>query len=266
MTVTPFWKTFWKILLVIAIIIAIFFVFATPFYLLIRAYLPINDSSISSYQYCELLILYVSSCVTTLALIVALLKDEIRSLWLRSKIIIKPKNLGFLNEITIGHLEKPVDIRAESYDAILSIINVGSLHIHSCLISLTQLQYSGMDGASLEDIDVSSAENINWIGKNKNSIPIHPNGGKVDVSVLQIKINDAATIDEGQSIPPKIYIGGIDATKDNSSVNKWIATFSVYFDTSKPVEYVLEINWDGKWHKRLPEMSKHTKIKEFQKR
>lgn len=258
-------RLFKHILKVIGVLLGVCGLFYVPFYFLVIYHTKITDDSISTYQFRELTILYISSCVTTLALIVALLKDEIRSLWRRAKIEIKSKSINFI-------IEKPYDItgasdvRAEFYNSILYVINTGSLHINLCSISLTKLQYKSFNG-NPHDIDVSLSEDIKWLGKNNTNTPIHSNGGKAEALVIQFKTNDAGTTGESQSQPAKLYIGGFEATKGHnaSQGSVWTATFTVYFDTSRPVDYSLEISWDGEWHNRLPEMLEHCKIREVNK-
>lgn len=192
------------------------------------------------------------------------MKDEIRSIWLRAKIIVKPKSSDFIIEKPIETIGTPVDVRAESYFVILNVTNTGSLHINLCSISLTGLQYKSINGDP-KDIDISLSEEIKWVGKTSVSTPIHPNGGKAEALVIQFKINDAGTTGDSQSQPAKLFIGSIDATKGHptSHGSQWIATFMIYYDQSRPVEYKLEISWDGQWHNRLPEMLDHSKIKEL---
>ena len=132
---------------VVAVILCVLY---AGYYCLIKYNLTITNDGVTTYQYLQLRISYLSSFVTSLALIVALLKDEIRTLWRYSKITIKPKEKDFLMECC-SNFEK--DIRAEYYYAMLTVINEGSLHISSCTISLTGLKHISSTGHENE-IDV----------------------------------------------------------------------------------------------------------------
>jgi len=200
-----------------------------------------------------------------LALIVALLKDEIRYFFISAKIVIKPKSSQFLIEKYDRRLT--VDIKAELYEVILTIVNNGSLHVNSCSISLIDLEYSSLSEHS-SIVDVSTAGNINWMGKSQPNILLHSYGGKAEVSILQIKFNDASTTDAGQSQPIKLFIGGIDTATEHPATkgSKWIATYMISYDSNRPIKYKLEIKWNGEWHDRLTEMLKNSvEIKEVNK-
>jgi len=259
------WNLFFRILKILgigALIIAIFYVL---FIFLVKKDIVVTPGTITTYQLKDLTILYISSCATTLALIVALLRDEIRNFFTSAKIVIKPKSPLILNEDYDKTLT--TNIKAESYQVIVNVRNNGSLHVHSCSISLTDLVYIDLSAHS-SLVDVSLAKNINWIGKNEPIAHLHSYGGKSDVSILQIKTNDASTTDESLSQPVKLFIGGIDVSIEHTPTkgSKWIATYMISYDSNRPIKYEIEIGWDGKWHDRLSEMLKNSfEIKEVKK-
>ncbi|HEY4323466.1 MAG TPA: hypothetical protein VGN20_05755 [Mucilaginibacter sp.] len=247
-----------------AILIGLIVFFYLLFYFLVISRIKVTTDTVNTYQFYELIIIYISSCVTTLALIVALLKDEIRYFFISAKIVVKPKSSQFLIE---KYDSTSNTIKAESYQIILNVMNNGSLYVNSCSIALIDLEYCSLSGHSTL-VDISTAENINWMGKGTANILLHSYGGKAEVSIMQIKSNDASTTDAGQSQPVKLFIGGIDTAIENISTkgSKWIATFMISYDTNRPIKYKLEINWDGEWHDRLTEMLKHSvEFKEVKK-
>jgi len=251
-----------KFLGILAFIVAIFY---TVFKFLIINNIAIKKDEVTTYQFYDLTIVYVSSCVTTLALIVALLKDEIRYFFISAKIVIKPKSSQFLIEKYDSTLT--ANIKADSYEIILTVMNNGSLQVNSCSVSLIDLVYAPLSGHS-SIVDISTATNIIWTGKNLSNLLLHSYGGKAEVSILQIKSNDASTADAGQSQPVKLFIGGIDTAIEHQAVkgSKWIATYMISYDTYRPIKYKLAITWDGEWHDRLTEMLKNcVEIKEEKK-
>ena len=41
---------------------------------------------------------------------------------------------------------------------------------------------------------------------------------------------------------------------------KWIGTFGLYSQNAKPLRFQVEVEWSGKWEKRLTEMKRFLKI------
>lgn len=235
------------------------------FYLLVERDVTIDLKPIDSYQFRQLRITFISSCATTLALIVALLKDEIRALWKYSKLSIGPQVKDFLIE-DIDQISSQQDIRAISYQVVLVIKNVGSLAAKDCSIVITELSYEILNNGIKNPIDITTAKELTWLGKGKEQVLIPSNGGSALVSILQIEPNTASTAGSAQSLPTKLSIGGIDLTDKNNTYpignnTKWTTIFMIFSETSSPKKYKLEITWDRTWQNRKNEMMQHLSIK-----
>ena len=64
---------------------------------------------------------------------------------------------------------------------------------------------------------------------------------------------------EDQTIPSKLTIGNINI-KPEMNNGIWEGTFVLYPQNSKPVRFIVIIEWKGKWEKRLTEMKSCLKI------
>src|SRR5690606_30985432 len=210
------------------------------------------DKKITEYQFHHLQITFISACVTTLALIVALLKDEIKSLWSSANISIESKFPKILNEKKTNTQV----VQAEYYYVALNICNLGSLPALQCSIILTELYFKNATGQETP-LDISSAQEIPWTGKNLPQIAIHAGGTKSEVTILQIKPSDVSSSGVEQNTSAELFIGGLNISNLISTPTKKIdckAIFVIYSQQTKPKKYILEITWDGSWHNRLQEM------------
>lgn len=257
-----FFRIFWKFILLPGCILFI------PYFLyryFVSDGITIQPEQLTSYQFHHLRITFFSSLLTLCALIVALFKDEIRLLWHYTKLVIEPKESDFLVETTIN-TNTDIGIRAKHYEVILFVTNKGSLTAKDCKISLAELTFSNSQQTESE-IDVSLAPEIIWLGKNSNNTSIVSHGGKAQISILKIvpKTEGVSTKEEkgDQSKPNQLFISGIDVSSDKRVVDgcKWIATFLIFSDNSKPLKYKIEIMWNGEWHNRKSEMMNCFKVK-----
>jgi hypothetical protein len=260
-------KVIFRIFTVLIVLGLVVILYYLPLYYWIIKNKEFPSNPSLDYQFSGLELSYTSSFVTLLAVVVALLKDELKWwLWAKRKISVKQKSQNYLSEkISSTSIE---DVRAEMYEVVIYVINTGSLHIDKCHVSLSELQYLDANNYATE-VDFIS-QNLHWYSKKDAVIPLHSKG-KGEISLIQIKSNDAGTVGEGQSQSPKLFIGEVETEmpKDNiplTGIIKWIATFMIYYDTHSPIEYKIEIGWDGKWQNRLTEMKKHVTIKILSKK
>lgn len=248
-----------KILISIFVILIALSVF---YYYTIYCDIIVIDAKTTPYQYHHLILLFFSCVITAFALIVALLKDEIRSLWKYAKIKI---DLLDLTETIVRN--SPTDIKASLYDVTLVITNTGSIPAKECSIFLTKLT-SRLHSGNINNIDISNSPELIWRGKNQQKIIIPPKKCSAEVSLIKIISNNPSDTKDAQSQQSLLEIAGIEANKDfrAETGNIWNLTLMIYSESFDPVNFQIEFQWNGQWENRLTEMKQCVTFNRVQKK
>ena len=244
--------------IILTIIIAIVIILIYILYIFtIGSDIKVDTSPITIFQQKQLLLLFISSVVTSIALIVALLKEEIISLWKYSNLDIDKYKIHEDKE-----KQSSSDFKAKKYELCIEIVNTGSIPAKDCSVIITKLDYKLGSSAS-NPLDVSFFEELKWRGKNTPKIYIASNYGMAQVSLLEIIPNISSTSKEGQSEPNTLQIAGLDVTRDNIAQvgSEWTIYFMICSDNCKTKRYKLDFAWNGKWENRLEEMKQWAVVK-----
>lgn len=204
---------------------------------------------------------------TLLAIIIALFKEDIRRLWEYSslEIEIKYSDKILCEILDVNNSDESSDstqnIKAIKYELPIVVKNTGKLPAKNCEIYIDKLEFKNSSFTYYQEIP-STGIALDWWGKNQKAILIPPSG-KSQITIVEIFSNEVSTDDMGNALTKeslKIKFGNIDSPPKYKS-GTWVAHFVIYSENTKPIKYIIELEWNGKWEQRLTEMtSKNIKI------
>jgi hypothetical protein len=239
------------LLFIVAILVYFLYIFT------IGSDIEADKTPITPFQQKHLILLFVSSVVTSFALVIALLKEEIIGLW-------KYANLSVIGYRLSEDKEKQSssDIKAKKYEVIIEILNSGSIPAKDCSVVITNLDYK-LGSSVSNPLDPFLFEELNWRGKNIPKIYITSNNGIAQVSLIEIIPNISSTSKEGQSEPNTLQIAGVDVTKENKAQvgSEWTIFFMICSENCRLKKYKMVFAWNGKWENRLEEMKQWANVK-----
>ena len=94
---------------------------------------------------------------------------------------------------------------------------------------------------------------LTWIGKNETNIII-PSTAKTNISIIEILSPQseivASSTTSTSHLKPQIKIAGLDIATQNLHAT-YFCTFVIYSENAKPVEFKIEIDWNGKWERHF---------------
>lgn len=202
--------------------------------------------------------------VTFLAVLAALLKEDIRKLWdyVSFEVVFRDEG-NFVelldNETSMSSTSDKNYKKASKYECVLTIRNNGSISAKNCEIYLEQLQFRNNGYPAAQEIK-SPRTALQW-NNNSESILIPPKG-KAHVSVVElISPSQQSVTNENPSANtrPNIKIGNIESPPDFTN-GIWEARFIIYSENSNAKEVTVELNWNGNWENRLTDLTKHLTI------
>ena len=221
----------------------------------------ITSVPLQTYQYYALIINIMAAIVTFLAVMVALFKEDIRKIWECSKIEIRTPIDNIIEKLDTSSQSDSSDthLEARAYESRIEINNTGNISAIGAEIYLEKLSFKG-EFANSQIIETTGTA-LPWSGTEKTNIIIPPEGKKLlrIVELYGPEKQSLPTGDKTEYPPPTLKIGDV-ANKVEYNKGTWIGTFVLYSQNAKPVSFDVEIEWNGKWEKRLSEMRKHLKI------
>ncbi len=192
---------------------------------------------------------------TVAAVIVALFKEDLRKIWVHSKIQVQLPDENFSENLYSDKIEDNSQnpLKAESYICLLEVLNNGNISATGVEIYIESLTFEGPNYPTSQTISVND-KSLSWSGITESKIPIPPEGKK-KVKILEILAPEEQSDPEGTitNVPPKLRISDtiIDENFDNG---EWEAKYAIYSTNSKPIRFTLLIKWNGKWENRASEM------------
>jgi hypothetical protein len=203
----------------------------------------------------------VGTCVTILAVIVALFKEDIRKIWDKASLEVSFKEDISFNEVLDNETIGNNNYRAKKYETGLTIKNTGSQAAKSCEIFLESLQFQSDEFASHQEIQLNGKP-LRW-SNNSNSSILIPATGKAHVSIIEVLSVESQVGNPGDANAgnqqPKIRIGDTENPSEYTT-GKWIAKFKIYSENASPIEHKIQVRWNCRWENRATEMGKHLKI------
>jgi hypothetical protein len=223
----------------------------------------IIQKDLNSGEFYTIVINSFSVIVTTLAVIVALFKEDIRKYWEFASLDISFKDGKELHEILEDEkTNTPSNInKATKYESVILIANKGKLPARNCELYLERLTFKNSQYVSNQDIPIVGIA-LEWWGKNERTILI-PSTGKAYIGVCEIYppqdhsfgTSESSPSETSTPIKPKILFGNVESPSIYES-GTWEAIFVLYSENAKPVKFTIEITWNGEWKHRLADMSK----------
>jgi hypothetical protein len=225
-------------------------------YIFYRTYIHLKPlaqkQSITTYQFYDLVIKVIAALLTLSAVVVALFKDSLLSLFKYVDFKITNRDQDFIAE-TMGLGSPP--LLADSYKTFLKIGNEGNIVAEACAIKVIEIRFTHHNSGVSKPINVFDSIPIKW-NNDKEEVNIHPDSHYL-VSIISLSINEIPTVpgkDQGQN--SVLSIGGIPISKDYTN-GKLEAIFQLVCKNHKGIKYNITVVWNGEWRSRLSD------IKEF---
>jgi hypothetical protein len=237
------------IILLASIAIAILF-FRYEFY---SFKAQITHKSIETFQFYQLVMMSVSAMATFSAVLVALFKDQLYSLFKFAEFHITPRESDFIYENlsqmkgSDGQVVPDNTLIAESYEVFLSVFNKGNKSAVGCTLQLISLDFTGNGHAKSHSIPVTTSPRLTWSNHDSSEMTLYGHTEGI-VSILKIYPENSGpppTPGNGQSSTVTFAIGGITANNGEFNNGTWIATFQLCSKDTKPIEYRLKVVWNN---------------------
>jgi hypothetical protein len=226
----------------------------------------LSDTTVTSFQRFDLLVRFLAAAGTFLAVVVALFKEEIRSLWEHASLTLTARDAGWVKEILEGSADDESggdsdgpeaelrSHRAENYEAVLQVANTGNVPAKSCEVRLDRLTFREAAEAHPQELDCGE-EPIGWRGTNEHRVTILPDrhAWVEVVSLTAPKRSSKGNAEAGLSIA---------SAPMAQRAGTWVATFSVYGENIRLTKIELTIWWNGQWEPRKTEMTQRFTIKQ----
>jgi len=220
------------------------------------------SSEIKSADYYQIIIGTISAFVTFIAVIIALFKEDIRKFWEYSKICVSIPNESFVEVLKTNTSDTPNDsmfLESEKYNCKIQVKNSGNISALGVEMYLESLTYSCVDYPTPQEI-VTTGSPIIWNQSNESRINLQPEGSKrICIFELLAPSSQSSPSGSNTNIPATLIIAGIQINSEQRR-GKWIGTFAIFTSNSKPVRFRLEIDWNGRWEKRVTEMRNNLTI------
>jgi len=212
----------------------------------------IVDKNLSINDLYTRVISVIGTLITSLAVVVALFKEDIRKRWEYAKPTIDFKSEKGLAEV-LDQVQS--NIKAKKYESIICVTNVGNLATKNCEIYLEKLTFKNVNYATAQEIP-TTGQPIEWNGKTETKTLI-PSKAKGHLTVVEIISPQQQSVPSGSihtDTKPRLKIGNIECPQEFIN-GIFHAKFVLYSENTKPCEYNISVNWNGKWEERLTEMS-----------
>lgn len=225
----------------------------------------IEERTINQVEFNTMILRGLALLATFLAVIVALFKEEIRSIWKNVKLnVVIPENpiqesLGKEN-VNAGDSNKEF-ITANHYSGKVHIINKGTIPVLNAELYLEKIEYFKKDNSQPKEIEVSGKA-IKW-DKEEETKSLIPSNGQKTCELIFIGAPSEESLPDGSestSKNPSMQIGETEIPKDFQN-GKFVAHFAIHSISCKCKKFKTSIEWDGKWHTRLTEMSDSLTLK-----
>jgi hypothetical protein len=228
--------------------------------------ITIKQTPLTTHEILSLSVSLISILITFVAVTVALFKEDIRQFWENVELKVTfYQNRPFLEftrarEFSSSLTKTPI---AEKYETILVISNTGSLAAKNCKVYLDKLQIVKNGTNKLHDVNFDNSQALKW--KDKTDAVLVPPNGKALINVLSVISPEAQSVgnleeENGHENSAKLIVGDY-TIPDSRQEEHWIATFMIYPENARSLEYKLSVEWNHEWHTREPEMTEHLIIK-----
>lgn len=199
----------------------------------------------------------IGSIATTIAVIVALFKDDILRKFHSPELVIEKYTGGLIPLVKVDGKNGSGD---SYYKCELKINNDGAENARNCTIVLSRFLYdtSRMGDGAKSELDPSQIERIIEIGEKNNQIV-----SGLDTRVELFRINNPSlsstpngVMEKANVIFPQVNLGDEIAAESNFEID-----YEIRADNAAPIKFKVFIEWTGKWNNSVNEMSNNIKVK-----
>lgn len=206
----------------------------------------------------------VSAVATLFATIIALFKEDIRTLWEKASPTLAPRKdlLEVFDEPTQSSStpDALTPKQAARYNGFVEVQNDGTVAARDCYLVLERL--SEISDAQVETEHECDLAELPWKHGTPQRISIPPTS-TARMCLIAFLAPESKNVgpdkdaNSARQIPARLQIGHHEFPARNS---RWKAVVAIYGDNFHPRRVTLAINWDGKWEHRLAEMRSRASV------
>lgn len=197
--------------------------------------------------------------VTFMAVLVAIFGSEIKAMIFRPKCkIVLTNNDGIIEKLSDSLYNQSK--KADLYDCILKIMNVGNKGISNCELIISKVQYKADDRQKrFKDLLQNGYKRIYWYSRDELAINL-PVGDNREVRLFRISPS-MQTPDEKGSSPARLSIIGYGLDPKYSQKGTWKVTYKLLTQEKVLETFSVVFFWSGQWQDRLTEMKEEVNVK-----
>lgn len=221
-------------------------------------------NTMTVYEKWTLLVTSISSFGTILAVIVALFKEEIISLYKKANLAIGvEEELGFV-EVIQEDTSESSNPSADRYELIIPIINKGKLPARGCEIELESFKIKNSDSLKFVDYNLNK-HCFEWNDAQANSNIVIKSTSVRKFTIFTIKSPDAKLEvldkagDSSKDSYPIIRVGSSNI-KPSTPSSQYQLECCILSDNGKPNRFVITIKLTHQWRPRLTEMNQYVEV------
>lgn len=218
----------------------------------------IEPGKISQVDFNTMVLRFCAAIATFLAAFVALFKEDIRSLYRKVDFIIEVPEKSIQEStspanVSTGDGQKEF-LSANYYTGNVLISNRGTIPALNSELYLEKLLFIKGTTQS-KNIEVSGRA-LKW-DKEEETKSLIPSKGQRICQLVFIDAPQNESLPDGsgtKGINSRLYIGDTEVSKEYHK-GKLEAHFAIHSISCKCKNFILYIEWDGKWHERITEMA-----------
>lgn len=198
--------------------------------------------------------------VTFMAVLVAIFGSEIKAMIFRPKckIVLSNEEDGIIEKLNDSIGNQP--IKANLYDCVLKVINIGNKEITNCELIISKIQYKTEERQKhFKDLLSGGYKKIYWYSRDEQSINL-PAGENREVNLFRI-YPSMQTPDERGDSPARLSFSGYPLDLKYCQKGVWEVTYKLQTIEKVLSSFNLQISWNGQWCDRLSEMKDEVTVK-----
>ncbi|WP_429173636.1 hypothetical protein [Aeromonas salmonicida] len=211
-----------------------------------------HRSTLSAFEYFSLLINFILAFFALLTIAVALLKDEIVSIW--KKVMFSAElesECGFIENI---NNRNDASSSADNYQLKVNVTNDGTINALNCKIIISKVFHTNINSSHRREIKLSKTMHPQLENQ------IIPPSTSFEIMLAEINLkrdnSDNNTEQKKTTLEPIFFIAGniIDPECHAGVIE---VHFSIHCDSTESLKRIIEIKWDGVWKNRLTDIKPH---------
>ena len=222
----------------------------------------IDTSDLSIYQYHSLTTNLFAGIATTLALLVALFRNELRSTWKYARLTFEQQESDGIFEYWVESPEKEPTAYKYTYPFIIE--NTGTIIANQCCIKIESITVKPKDVQKTKSIELDEYIDFHYLQWNLATTPFIdiPTTDKTKINLISLEFVQGATYGGEKSTSPTLNVGQVHINNEYES-GTWTIDFALYCGNCKPIKKKIQVDWNGKWSNRKTEMMDNISFKEI---